>query len=105
MAMDADEFVAITLRNPVHEAVAEELVRLALTDAWIVSGCLVRTAWNTQTGRAVDYGINEYDIFYFDPDTSRQTEDAVREPVPASLENALVAARALAILLDRRAWH
>jgi hypothetical protein len=32
MAMDADEFVAITLRNPVHEAVAEELVRLALTD-------------------------------------------------------------------------
>jgi hypothetical protein len=90
MAMDADEFVAITLRNPVHEAVAEELVRLALTDAWIVSGCLVQTAWNTQTGRAVDYGINEYDIFYFDPDTSRQTEDAVREPVPASLENALV---------------
>ena len=77
MAMDADEFVAITLRNPVHEVMAEELVRLALTDAWIVSGCLVQTAWNTQTGRAVDYGINDYDIFYFDPDTSRQAEDAV----------------------------
>ena len=77
MAMDADEFVAITLRNPVHEVMAEELVRLALTDAWIVSGCLVQTAWNTQTGRAVDYGINDYDVFYFDSDTSWQAEDAV----------------------------
>jgi hypothetical protein len=29
------------------------------------------------TGRAVDYGINDYDVFYFDPDTSWEAEDAV----------------------------
>jgi hypothetical protein len=29
------------------------------------------------TGRTVDYGINDYDIFYFDPDTSWAAEDAV----------------------------
>jgi hypothetical protein len=76
-AMDADEFLATALRNPVNEAIAGELLRLALPDAWIVSGCLVQTVWNLQTGRAAGYGINDYDIFYFDPDTSRHAEDAV----------------------------
>jgi uncharacterized protein len=76
-AVDADEFIAIALRNPVNRAIADELFRLALPDAWIVSGCLVQTAWNIQTARAVDYGIADYDVFYFDPDVSWQAEDAV----------------------------
>src|ERR1700736_1266047 len=75
--MDRDEFLAAALRNPANEAIAGELFRLALPDAWIVSGCLVQTAWNVQTTRAVDYGINDYDVFYFDADTSWQAEDAV----------------------------
>jgi hypothetical protein len=75
--MNYDEFLALALRNPVNERIADELFRLALPDAWIVAGCLVQTAWNVMTERAVDYGINDYDIFYFDPDTSRQAEDAV----------------------------
>ena len=83
--MDTDEFVAITLRNPVNEAMANELMRLALSDAWLVSGCLVQTVWNVQTGRDVDYGINDYDIFYFDPDTSWQAEDAVISQLQARL--------------------
>jgi hypothetical protein len=37
----------------------------------------VQTVWNVLTGRAVDYGINDYDVFYFDPDTSWEAEDAV----------------------------
>lgn len=75
--MNKDDFLAAALRNPVNAAIADELFRLALPDAWIVSGCLVQTAWNVLTGRAVDYGINDYDVFYFDPDTSWQAEDAV----------------------------
>ena len=67
----------MALRNPVNRAITDELFALALPDAWIVSGCLVQTAWNVLTGRAVDYGISDYDIFYFDPDTSWQAEDAV----------------------------
>jgi hypothetical protein len=61
--MDKDDFIAAALRNPINEMIAEELSRLALPDAWIVSGCLVQTAWNVQTARAVDYGIADYDIF------------------------------------------
>ena len=75
--MTTDEFLATSLRNPVNEAIADELFRLALPDAWIVSGCLVQSVWNVLTARAVDYGIDDYDIFYFDLDNSWQAEDAV----------------------------
>ena len=75
--MNRDTFLATVLRNPVNEIIADELLRIALPDAWIVSGCLVQTAWNALTNRAIDYGIDDYDIFYFDPDTSWQAEDAV----------------------------
>ena len=75
--MNRDEFLAAVRRNPNNKIIADELLRLALPDAWIVSGCLVQTVWNVQTGRAVDYGINDYDVFYFDHDTSWAAEDAV----------------------------
>ena len=75
--MNTSDFLAAALRNPVHETIADELFHLALPDAWIVSGCLVQTAWNVLTMRAVDYGIDDYDIFYFDSDISWQAEDAV----------------------------
>src|SRR5260370_31789171 len=75
--MNTDDFLTAAFRNPVNEAIADELFRSGLPDAWIVSGCLVQTAWNVQTMRAPDYGIADYDVFYFDPDTSWQAEDTV----------------------------
>jgi hypothetical protein len=75
--MDTEDFLTACLRNPVNDAIADELFRLALPDAWIVSGCLVQTVWNVLTSRPIDHGINDYDIFYFDPDTSWQAEDAI----------------------------
>ena len=84
--MDRDQFLAAVLKNPVNEAIARELFELALPDAWLVSGCLVQTVWNVLTGRATGYGINDYDVFYFDPDTSWATEDAVIRELAARLE-------------------
>jgi len=75
--MNRYTFLATVRRNPINEIIADEIFRLALPDAWIVSGCLVQTAWNVLTKRAIDYGIDDYDIFYFDPDTSWQAENAV----------------------------
>jgi hypothetical protein len=75
--MNQTEFLTLALRNPVNAAISDELFRLALPDAWLVSGCLVQTVWNGLTHRAPDYGINDYDVFYFDPDISWQAEDAV----------------------------
>jgi hypothetical protein len=75
--MNQSEFLDAALQNQVNRWIADELLRLKLPDAWIVSGCLVQTVWNVRTGRAVDYGIADYDVFYFDADTSWQAEDAV----------------------------
>ena len=75
--MNRDQFLTAALRNPLNEIISEELLRRALPDAWIVAGCLVQTVWNGLTRRAVDYGINDYDVFYFDPDTTWAAEDAV----------------------------
>jgi hypothetical protein len=84
--MNTEDFIAACLRNPVNDAIAEELFRLALPDAWIVSGCLVQTVWNVLTSRPIDHGINDYDIFYFDPDTSWRAEDAVIRQLQGRLE-------------------
>ncbi len=75
--MTQSEFLTAALRNPANAIIAQKLVELDLPDAWLVSGCLVQTVWNALTGRDVDYGINDYDVFYFDPDTSWEAEDAV----------------------------
>jgi uncharacterized protein len=83
--MNRDEFLALALRNPVNVAIIDELAGLALPDAWLVSGCLVQTAWNALTGRPLDHGIADYDVFYFDSDTSWEAEDAVIRDVHARL--------------------
>ncbi len=75
--MTTDEFIAAVLRNPMNAAIARELAAFKLPDAWLVSGCLMQTVWNVLTGRTIDYGILDYDVFYFDPDTSFEAEDAV----------------------------
>lgn len=75
--MNRHEFLALALKNPVNVAIIDELQHLALPDAWLVAGCLAQTVWNVITGRAIDHGISDYDVFYFDPDTSWEAEDAV----------------------------
>ena len=51
---------------------------LDLPDWRIVSGAIYQTVWNTHTGRQPDYGIRDYDLFYFDgSDLSYEAEDVV----------------------------
>lgn len=83
--MDEARFLALVLANPVNAAIVDELDRLALPDAWLVAGCLAQTVWNVLTKRAIDHGISDYDVFYFDPDTSWEAEDAVIRDVHARL--------------------
>ena len=75
--MNADSFRSLALRNSNSDAILDALSRLGLQDAWLVSGCLVQTIWNIQTGRAIHHGIDDYDVFYFDPDLSWEAEDRV----------------------------
>ena len=77
--MNEPEFVAAVLKNSVNREIVSRLRSLGLSDVWLVSGALFQSAWNAISGRAPDYGIKDYDIFYFDPDLSWEAEDAVIE--------------------------
>ena len=75
--MDTDDFLGLALRNPVNARHRRRIVRAR------AAGCVDRLGLpgadrvERADRRAVDYGISDYDIFYFDPDISWQAEDAV----------------------------
>ncbi len=71
------EFLELACRNESNKVILERLPDLELGDAWLVSGSLFQTVWNDLTSRPLTHGIKDYDIFYFDPDTSWEAEDAV----------------------------
>src|SRR5215471_17440273 len=68
-SMDHARLIEAVLRNPTNRAIIERLPALGLADAWVVSGAAFQTVWNVLTERPPDYGIKDYDIFYFDADT------------------------------------
>lgn len=74
--MNEARFIELALTNEANRAILARLPDLDLPDAWLVSGSLFQSVWNALTGRAPSYGIKDYDIFYFDPDTSWEAEDA-----------------------------
>lgn len=59
-----------------------------LPDPWLVSGAIYCNVWNHLTGRPADYGVKDYDVFYFDADTSYEAEDRViKRLTPLFAEN------------------
>ncbi|MBP6545725.1 MAG: nucleotidyltransferase family protein [Phenylobacterium sp.] len=67
-------------------AVMETARELALPDWLIFSGAIYQRVLNHLTGRDPDHGIKDYDLAYFDPDTSWDAEDAVIRRVAAAFE-------------------
>lgn len=74
--MDEARFLSLALANETNRAILDRIPELHLPDTWLVSGSLFQAVWNGLTGRAPGYGIKDYDIFYFDADTSWEAEDA-----------------------------
>lgn len=50
---------------------------LALPDWRLASGAIYQTIWNALTGRPAGHGIRDFDLLYFDGDTSYEAEDRV----------------------------
>lgn len=73
--MTESEFLEMVRSNTTNAAILDRLPALNLPDVWLVSGCLFQTVWNEMCGHEPDRGIKDYDIFYFDPDTSWDAED------------------------------
>jgi hypothetical protein len=85
--MDEGFLIEAVLRNRVNKILLERLPELGLADAWLVSGSVFQTVWNALTGRAPDYGIKDYDIFYFDANTPWDAEDANIRRVAAAVSD------------------
>lgn len=56
----------------------------ALPDWRIFSGAVYQTIWNALTGRPAGYGRKDFDLGYFDLDTSWDAEDVVIKRVAAA---------------------
>lgn len=85
--MDEAGLIELVLRNQANQIILKRLPEFGVPDAWLVSGSLIQTVWNVLTGRAPDYGIKDYDIFYFDADTSWEAEDANIRRVAAAVSD------------------
>ena len=70
-------FLDLALTNPANAAILERLTDLGVDACWLVAGCLYGPVWNALSGQPPDAGIRDYDIFYWDPDTSWAAEDRV----------------------------
>ena len=58
---------------------------LDLPDWLVFSGSVYQKVLNHLTGRPGDYGLKDYDLGYFDPDTSWEAEDRVIRRAAAEL--------------------
>lgn len=75
--MTPDAFRALALANPINAKILDRLPSLGLDQVYLVAGCLYQAVWNARDGRDPGWGVKDYDLFYYDPDTSWEAEDAV----------------------------
>ncbi|SDX96292.1 hypothetical protein SAMN05661080_01873 [Modestobacter sp. DSM 44400] len=96
MNRDERRFLELVLANPTVAPVLGRAPELGVGDWWLTAGVLFQSAWNALTGRDPAAGIRDADLFYFDPDTSWDAEDAVIRrgaelfadvPVPVEIRN------------------
>ena len=59
---------------------------LGLPDWRVFSGAVYQSVWNALTGRPAGYGRKDFDLGYFDPDTSWDAEDVVIKRVATAFE-------------------
>lgn len=76
--MTGAEFRASVLRNVFNGELLRRLPSLGLGQCHLTAGCLFQTLWNEASQRAPEWGIKDYDVFYFDArDLSWDAEDRV----------------------------
>jgi len=69
------EFLALVEADPDIATMLTAMSTFGAPDLWLVSGVLFQTVWNALDGRPHGHGIKDYDLFYFDEDTSEEAED------------------------------
>jgi hypothetical protein len=84
--MNASDFRAAVAANPLNTALLGRLGSMGLAQCHLAAGCLFQTVWNRISGNAPDWGIKDYDVFYFDDeDLSWDAEDRVIQRVNSAI--------------------
>ena len=82
----ADDLADILRASPDVMHVLTTVRTLGLPDWRLFSGAVYQTVWNHQTGREPAYGLKDFDIGFFDPDTSWDAEDVFIQRVAAAFD-------------------
>lgn len=80
---DESRLVAMVRASPRVMQVLQIAHDAGLPDWRLVAGSIYGTVWNALTANTPDHGIKDYDICYYDPDTSWEAEDAWIKAVAA----------------------
>jgi hypothetical protein len=46
--------------------ILEKFEAVALSDSWLVAGCIAQTVWNLGYGQPAEFGLKDVDVIYFD---------------------------------------
>ncbi|WP_296435735.1 MULTISPECIES: nucleotidyltransferase family protein [unclassified Rhizobium] len=78
MSFSEEQFIQQVNRNDTNRWLLDVLPDLRLPQGTLTAGCLFQTVWNIKSGNKPEWGIKDYDVFYFDAnDLSWEAEDAV----------------------------
>jgi uncharacterized protein len=69
--------IEIIRANRWNEVILNRAAQLGFDDWWLTAGCIAQSVWNFTCARDVHSGIRDYDLFYYDPDTSWDAENDV----------------------------
>lgn len=77
------------LSNPHHLAILEHPLVQALPEPFLMAGSIYKAVWNRLMGQAPAFGVNDYDLAYFDPgDLSEAGEATIAATVANAFQSA-----------------
>lgn len=85
--MSPRDVVDAALANPYNGLLMDRLAAMDLRDCHLTAGCLFQPVWNQLSGQAPEWGIKDYDVFYWDEDLSWEAEDRVIRAVADATED------------------
>ncbi|MBZ9781553.1 nucleotidyltransferase family protein [Pseudomonas sp. REP124] len=87
MTLTAEKLVSIAMTNPINVQILSRLPSLHLNQCMLTAGCLFQAVWNHQANQPADWGIKDYDVFYFDTDLSWEAENEVIQSAQALFQD------------------
>lgn len=66
MSFSEEQFIQQVNRNDTNRWLLDVLPDLRLPQGTLTAGCLFQTVWNIKSGNKPEWGIKDYDVFYFD---------------------------------------